>query len=172
MKTTIHLNQFLRTGKFGTVEFGDSMQTVVEKLGVADGTLNLGKGLKGLHYSRYEFVFDPEELFSIQNDHFKPEYPQLMEFENDTVRIDPGILRADAVKTPQDIAHRLRELDIAFARVKYFDRVALKTMGNVILDFDDEKWSDEEGDWGKIEPEENRPLIGIRFAEAQKTTVG
>jgi len=40
MKREIKTTEFLRTGKFGSVEINDSLETVIEKLGEPDGTHN------------------------------------------------------------------------------------------------------------------------------------
>ena len=88
MKTEIKIADFLLTGKFGTVEINDSIETVIEKLGQPDGEHNpkVVRPRKGIHYSMYEFMFLDNKLESIQNHRFDFFYPELMEFESEVFK--------------------------------------------------------------------------------------
>ena len=163
MKLEINIIDFLKTGKFGPVEINDSISTVMQKLGAPDGKINLSSPYKGIHYSMYEFVFNNNKLDSIQNDRFNLEYPELTEFENDTFKLHPSFLKADRIKTMKDIMAKLDQLIIEYRCFDYYGRKAIKTIGNVVIDFNDEVWSDAQNDFVKIECIENAELIGIRY---------
>ena len=165
MKTEIKVLDFLKTGRFGTVEMNDSMETVIHKLGKPDGDHNYDvvKPRKGIYYSMYEFMFLDDKLESIQNDHFDIINPELMEFENDTIKINSGFLKADRIKKMKEIESQLKLLHIEYDIVDYWGRKAIKTSGNVIIDFNDQQWSDDEDDFVKINNIEDYELIGIRY---------
>jgi hypothetical protein len=152
MKQEIYIIDFLKTGKFGTVAIGDAMETVIKKLGKPDWEHNyeVTKPRRGICYSYYEFMFLDDKLECIQNDHFNPDNPELMEFENDTFKLNTAFLKADRVKKFPEIEAELKQRNIPFTIIKYWERKAIKTIGNVILDFSDEKWSDEKEDFVKI----------------------
>ena len=111
----------------------------------------------------YEFFFENNKLESIQNDRFNPEYPELTEFENDTFKLLPSFLKANHVKTLKEITAELDLLQIEYHCIDYYGRKALKTVGNVVIDFNDEVWSDSQNDFIKIENIENAELVGIRY---------
>ena len=91
-RQTIKLSVFLSTGDFGGVNLKDSKEDVLAKLGEPTGVILSHE--KGLHYSMYEFAFVGNKLWYIQNDHFDPEYPELMLFENHMIKIDPEFMAA------------------------------------------------------------------------------
>ncbi len=163
MKTEIKISDFLKTGKFGTVEINDSVKTVIEKLGEPDGNINVSKPNKGIHYSMYELIFRNDKLESIQNDRFDPEYPELIEYENDKFKLNSEFLKADRVKRLSEIESELHKLNIEYNIIDYWDRKAIKTDGDVIIDFNDEVWSDNHNGFIKIENVKDYELIGIRY---------
>lgn len=165
MKAEIKITDFLKTGKFGTVEVNDSIESVIEKLGQPDGEHNpdVVKPRKGIHYSMYEFMFLDNKLESIQNDHFDIANPELTEFENDTFKLTSEILKADRIKILRDMETELDRLNIEYNIIDYWGRKAIKTEGNVIVDFNDEKWSDKADDYVKIENLKDFELLGIRY---------
>jgi len=165
MKYVIKISDFLKTGKFGTVEFNDSIEIVIKKLGQPNGGLNpdILKLRKGIHYSMYEFIFFEDKLESIQNDHFDTASPEKMEFENNQILIKPELIKADKKKNMKDIANELDSLNIGFEVIDYWGRKVIKTIGQVIIDFNDEMWSDKEKNWIKIKKKEDYELIGIRY---------
>ena len=165
MKLEIKISGFLKTGKFGRVEINDSMETVIEKLGKPDGEYNPNamKSRKGIHYSMYEFMFLDDKLVSIQNDRFDIRNPELMEFENDVFRIDPEFLKADRIKKMGEIESMLNRLNIDYSVIEYWGRRVIKTTGGVVVDFNNEKWSDKHGDFVNIENQKDFELIGITW---------
>ena len=165
MKPEIKISDFLRTGKFGTVEINDSIETVIKKLGQPDGEHNpkVVRPRKGIHYSMYEFMFLDDRLESIQNDHFDTQNPDLTEFENDEFKLNSEFLKADRTKTMSDIELELDRLKIEYRVIDYWERKAIKTIGNVVVDFSDEKWSDKEDEYVKIRNQNEFELIGIRY---------
>lgn len=86
-----------------------------------------------------------------------------MEFENEVIVFNSAFLKADKVKTLEEVAQELERVNIAFKVIDYWNRKALKTMGNVVIDFNDEKWSDTEEDCVYIENMQYFELIGIRM---------
>lgn len=163
MKLEIKITDFLRTGKFGTVEVNDSFKTVIEKLGKPDGIINVSKPYKGIHYSMYEFIFRNDKLESIQNDRFDSKYPELMEFENDKFKLHSAFFKADRSKRMKDIEFKLNELNIEYNIVDYQGRKVIKTIGNVVIDFDDENWSEKDDGFVKIKNMKDFELIGVRY---------
>lgn len=165
MKTIIKLSDFLKTGKFGTVAINDSIESVIEKLGPPEGDHNpdVVKPKKGIHYGMYEFIFNENKIEFIQNDHFDIAYPELMEYKNDVFEIDPQFLRADRMKKMEEIEAELNRLEIKYHLVDYWGRRAINTEGNVIVDFDNEIWSDEDENFALIENATDYQLIGIRY---------
>ena len=92
----IEIKQFIKIGKFGPVEIGMPKDKVLELLGPPDGEISCGKPTTGIHYSYYEFFFDPNKnLKGIQNDNYNPAYPENVEFKNDIFEIDPWFLRSE-----------------------------------------------------------------------------
>lgn len=163
MKQEIKITDFLRTGKFGNVEIHDSYDSVIEKLGKPDGNIRVVKHKRGIHYSMYEFVFSNNKLESIQNDRFDPEFPELTEFENDNFKVNTDFLKANSIKKLSEITFKLNQLHIGYDIIDYHDRKAIKTTSNVIIDFNDEFWSDKHNDFVKIDSIENYEFIGIRY---------
>ncbi|GGG30704.1 hypothetical protein GCM10011344_34550 [Dokdonia pacifica] len=163
MKREIKISDFLKTGKFGTVEINDSIKTVIEKLGEPDGNINVSKPNKGIHYSMYELIFSNDKLESIQNDRFDPKYPELTEFENDKFKLNSEFLKADRIQRLGEIESELDKLNIEYNIIDYCDRKAIKTIGNVVIDFNDEVWSDNQNGFVKIENVKDYVLIGIRY---------
>lgn len=165
MREVIELTDFLKTGKFGPVELGDSIETVREKLGEPnDSHAGNVKSNTSLVYTRYEFFFSENQLYFIQNDHYDPKHPEYMEFSNELISIDPGFLKADRVKKFGETLDILRDLDIPHQTIDYWERKAIKTRGGVVIDFLEEEWSDKANDWVKIEDHLQRPLIGFRYS--------
>jgi hypothetical protein len=165
MKPEIKISDFLKTGKFGTVEINDSIETVIKKLGEPDGEHNLDvvKPRQGIHYSMYEFMFLNDKLESIQNDRFDTENPDLMEFENDTFKLNSEFLKADRVKKMGEIESEFNKLNIQYNIIDYWGRKAIKTIRNVVVDFNNETWSDKDKDFVKIENMKDFELIGVRY---------
>lgn len=163
MKENISLTEFLRTGEFGPVSINDHKSTVIEKLGQPDGEISLSKGLHGIHYGWYEFVFDNNGLRSIQNDRFDPELPDSMEFSNDSFQVDSGFLKADKIKKLGEIETELVALRISFSLIDYWGRKAVRMTSGVVLDFNDEELVEEDSDSRKIEDVKDYTLIGIRY---------
>ena len=163
MKSEIKISDFLKTGKFGTVEINDSIKTVIEKLGEPDGNINVSNTKKGIHYGMYELIFSNDKLESIQNDRFDPKYPELIEFENDKCKLNSEFLKADRIKSLGEIELELNKFNIEYGIIDYWDRKVIKTVGNVVIDFNDEVWSDNHNGFVKIENMKNYELIGIRF---------
>ena len=121
----------------------------------------------GLYYSRYEFMFLNGCLESIQNDQFDPDYPDLMEYENEVFKVDTEFMKADAPKCRKDIEAYLQEYNIEYQPVAYWGREALQTSSGVVLDFADDQWSDEKETWVTIHPKEDHPFLGIRYFPKQ-----
>lgn len=163
MKPEIKISDFLKTGKFGTVEINDSIKTVIEKLGEPDGDINISKPNKGIHYSMYELIFSDDKLISIQNDRFDPDYPELTEFENVNFKLNSEFLKADRIKRLGEIGSELDKLNIEYNIIDYWGRKAIKTVGDVVIDFKDEVWSDNHNKFIKIENMRDYELIGIRY---------
>jgi len=163
MKLEIKISDFLKTGKFGTVEINDSVNTVIEKLGEPDGKINVSKPNKGIHYSMYELVFSNDKLKSIQNDRFDPKYPELTEFENEKFKLNSAFLKANRIKKLSEIEFELDKLNIKYNIIDYWDRKVIKTVGDVIIDFNDEIWSTNQNDFIKIKNVKDYELIGIRY---------
>ncbi len=163
MKQVIKITDFLKTGKFGSVEIGDSTEDVIKKLGKPSGTMNLREPYTGIHYSMYEFVFDESGLSSIQNDHFNPKGPSMMEFSNEKIQIDPEFLKADKIKTFCDIESHLIKLNLTYSKVENCDRMVLKMASGVFFDFYNDDWDAMDDDFNKLEDYKNSELIGIRY---------
>lgn len=163
MRFEINISDFLQTGKFGMVEINDSKDTVIKKLGEPDGNIKVSKHYRGVHYSMYEFMFLNDRLKSIQNDHFDPQNPDLTEYENDIFKLNSEFLKADRVKTMSDIKLDLDRFNIEYKVIDYWGRKAIKTSRGVVVDFNDEKWSDKESDYVKIQNQNEFELIGIRY---------
>ncbi len=167
MKQIIRISQFIKTGKFGCIELNDSFERVIMKLGGPEGKLSISKHLRGIHYGRYEFIFNNHGLMSIQNDSFDPRFPELIEFENEHFVIKSELIKANRIKYLADIQNELTKLKIEYSIVDYWGRTAIKTEGGVTIDFNNEKWSDKHNDWIKIKNKEDFELIGIRLTRNQ-----
>lgn len=148
---------------FGELELNNSYEQVLKKLGEPEGYIAVTKPLKSIHYGCYEFVFDASGLKSIQNDRFNPDYPELMEFENDTLCISPGVLEANKSKNMQDIEQALKDLGIDYTIIDYWGRKALKTHAQIVIDFNDEEWSAQQNNWLTTENTKDYKLIGFRY---------
>jgi len=87
----------------------------------------------------------------------------MMEFDNEQIIINPEFLKADRMKYWDEIESILKNLSIDYSVIDYWGRKVIKTKGNVVIDFNDEEWSDEKEVWVKITGKENLELIGIRY---------
>lgn len=163
MGAKIRISKFLRTGRFGPVKIEDSKAEVIRKLGKPDGEIQVKKPFIGIYYGRYEFFFDGSGLRSIQNDHFNPGFPDSMEFSNREIHIDPEFLRADKMKKLNEIESELIKHKIPYKYLEYWGRMVLKMESGVVIDFNDEKWDENEDSTTKINNPQEYELIGIRY---------
>jgi hypothetical protein len=85
-----------------------------------------------------------------------------MEFKNEKIVVNPEVFKADKEKSFREVLNYLQTEGIKHSVVEYFERKVIKTVGNVIIDFDDEEWSDTENKWIKSENHLNSKLIGFR----------
>lgn len=166
MKNKIKISEFLRTGKFGSVTIGDSPETIMQKLGKPDGYgpfNERNKRAKHIHYGKYEFFIMDGKLDAIQNDRYDPNYPHLMEYQNELIQIEVEFLKANRVKVLSEIKTELNNFNIPYTIIDYWGRKALKTISGVVIDFNDEKEIENEIDLVKIDNIEDYELIGIRY---------
>jgi hypothetical protein len=165
VKQIIEITEFLQTGVFGDVRINDSIEIVIKKLGKPDGgdSIKSRNSRKMIHYGMYEFMFTDNKLQSIQNDSFDTKYPELMEFDGENIVIDSGLMRADRVKYLKDVEKTLAKLNIKFEIIDYWERKAIKTEGNIIIDFNNGEWCDTENSHKMIDNIENYKLIGFRY---------
>lgn len=162
MKFRIKISDFLQTGQFGYVKLGDSKKEVIKLLGTPDGMINLSHPSKGIHYGKYEFIFVEDQLKLIQNDQFNIDHPKNMAFSNEFFQIDPVPFNRDDIQTLGNIETELKRLKISYSIIDYLDRKVIRTEGNIIIDFDDEKWSETINVFEKISNIKNYRLIGFR----------
>jgi hypothetical protein len=136
----ISIKQFIETGKFGPVHIGMTKDAVIRLLGQPDGTIACAKPRSGIHYSYYEFFFDATQtLHAIQNDNYHPQYPELVEFANEIIVIDPWFLRSSTPVKWSYVENLLRHENISYTPREYWGRKALQVLqSRVILDFEDE----------------------------------
>ena len=167
MKQEIDIVEFLKTGKFGSVQINDSLEIVIEKLGQPDGEINVSQPYKGIHYGWYELMFKDNKLQSIQNDHFDSEDKDSMEFENKSIKINSKFLKANSIKCFFDIKEILEKENIKHKEIEYWGRPAIETIGKVVLDFNNEFWSDNKGEIVSKTDQKELEFIGIRFYPLQ-----
>lgn len=107
MKKVISLKSFAESGKFGRIELGATKSEVIRILG-SDFEFIDGEESCIIQYGWYEFFFwtDSEKLFGIQNDHLQANctnHDEMIEFENDTFKIDTWFLTVGRDYTFSDV---------------------------------------------------------------------
>lgn len=160
---TVYLNEFLTTGKFGSIILGDQYETVIQSLGPPEGQMKVSKLARAIHYGYYEFYFTDDQLTNIQNDQFNPEYPEMMKFTNDQLVIEPGLFTAAKTKTLAILKEELESAKIIFTQIPYYGRTAIRTQHGIIIDFNDEYIDDQKESLTKHRNLGNHTLIGFRY---------
>ncbi len=149
----ISIEEFIKTGKFGSLELGVSKEMALSILGEPDSDTDLGETGSILLYAWYEFFFNREnKLHSIQNDNYDPKDEASYSFKNEKIEIDPWFLNAVDNQTIEEISDILNQKSIEFEIIDYYGRDAIRLESGVVIDFDEE-----ENEFGiKI-------LIGVRY---------
>lgn len=168
MKNTIKITEFLKTGKFGSVTIGDSPEIIIQKLGKPDGYgpfNKRNKRAKHIHYGKYEFFILDDKLDAIQNINYDPEYPHLMEFQNDLFQVELGFYQANRIKLMSEVKIELNRNKISYSVINYWGRKALKTNSGVVIDFNDEKVIEieKEMNYVKIDNIDDYELLGFSY---------
>jgi hypothetical protein len=93
---TIHLNEFIKTGKFGTITIGSTKTDLVNELGNEFDFDNCGE-TQIIKYGWYEFFFwtESELIFGIQNDHLQADctnHSEMMQYKSKLWSIDKWFL--------------------------------------------------------------------------------
>ena len=143
---TIYLKEFIKTGKFGTLEINFSTRDDILNLmgdGYDHGDFGTTQIIK---YAWYEFFYNSEDklLTGIQNDHLQYDcsnHEDMFMFENSIVRIDPWILKPNENVTFIEVIEHLEKDGVKFkiSRHGYVGALDYIELDNgVTLDFDDE----------------------------------
>lgn len=149
----ISIEEFIKTGRFGSVKLGMSKQMIIHILGNPDSNANIGINGDILLYGWYEFFINHEDrLHSIQNDNYDPKIPETFEFSNEKIEIDSWFLNKVENQTIESVAKLLKAKNIDFVAKNYYGRKIIQTGSGVIIDFDEE-----ENDFGV------KNLIGIWY---------
>ena len=167
MKQEINLSDFLRSGYFGEVTLGNSLEDTLFKLGQPNCQTPLNKTTTLVSYGSYEFTYKKGILVSIQNDRFDIKHPELMEFENESITIRSEFLSADKIKYKKEIIKELELAGIRYSTIDYFDRIAIQTEDNIILDFNNEYWCDTTHQMSYIADESMYEFFGLRLHDNQ-----
>ena len=140
----VSLKEFLRTGEFGPIRLGDSLDRVLELLGNSDFEMKQRKRKLPamIEYGLIEFYFDSESgyvLESIYADHFE----QLR--GGQTIDLDAWILRGRASKA--EIETALQSAKIGYTTIQPLDQIlsGIRTDGGVELLFGNSV--DKNADW-------------------------
>ena len=143
---------------------GCTYSDVINKLGPPDGHIKVAKGNKAIHYGYYEFYFTGDRLRTIQNDHFDPEYPEMMEFSNDLFTIEPAFFRPEQKRTMFEVEQHLHQSDIIFSEIEYFGRPVIQTSSGMIIDFSDEYYDKKSGNLAQFKDIKEHTLLGFRYS--------
>jgi|GEM_PF-6304301 len=149
----ISIKEFIRNGKFGPIEIGESKHVIVEALGAPDSDNDMGENGCILLYGWYELFIDCKDiLYSIQNDNYDSDLPATYEYQNGEIEIDSWFLDSTKGQDIESIAEEIRNEGIRLEKVEYYGRMVLKAQSGVIIDFNEEK-----NERGK------RELLGFRY---------
>lgn len=149
----ISIEEFLKTGKFGSLELGTPKEQAISILGTPDSDTDLGETGSILLYAWYELFFDQElKLYSIQNDNYDPKDADSYSFKNEKIEIEPWFLNGKENQSITEIVEIFCTHDMDYEIIDYYGREAIKLASGVVVDFDKEE--NEHG---------IKPLIGIRF---------
>lgn len=175
----IDLKQFIRTGDFGGIKVGTSTkQDVIDLMGSGFDWGDFGE-TQIIKYGWYEFFYwtNTEVVFAIQNDHLQNDctnHDEMIEYENDAVRIDTWFLKVDQDITFSQVANYLKGEGLAYQlEAQDYDGAIeyMRLPSGIAIDFTDEKkvWksvgSGEEWDMQQepINIQEDYILNGIRL---------
>ncbi len=185
---TIYLKDFVKTGKFGSIVLGMTIDEVIEILGTPEGITDYKNGHSEIIYAYYEFFYlsDKRILYGIQNDHLAT-FPNIKTgrvnnkndicFENGKFNIDIWFLKKNRFLTFKNVTDNLRKENIEFELTKGFnDDNIIKFESGVTLDFDDlsgmTSYDPNTKDWTwaeKIVDDDMKILNGIRLYDLSLT---
>ncbi len=176
---TISLKEFIRTGKFGTIEVGKSTkQDVIDLMGE---NFDFGDFYETqiIKYGWYEFFYwtETEVVFAIQNDHLQfdcSNHNEMIEYENSQIKIDSWFLTVNKDITRSEIMEILTKENIEFTSERFSPNVALehlKLKNDITIDFSDEirTWAEDKitGEYERheepIAQQKDYVLNGIRL---------
>lgn len=143
---TIHLKEFIRTGKFGTISIGSKKADVVNALGNKFDFADCGE-TQIIKYGWYEFFFwtESELLFGIQNDHLQADctnHKEMIHYKSKLWLIDKWFLEVNRNITFGKVEEYLISEGISYDIVPAYkgcDENVIKCMqSNVTFDFTNE----------------------------------
>ena len=149
----VNFKHFFKTGQFGTVELGDSIETVIEVLGDPDGKTHLGDTGVILTYGWYEFFFiHTGKLHSIQNDNYIPSNKNTFTFKNNNVEFDTWFFNATENQSIEKVSQLFDKNEMEYQAVDYYGRMAMKLNSGIIIEFAEEN-----------NQSDVRELVGFRY---------
>jgi phage anti-repressor protein len=115
---TIHIKEFIRTGKFGTISIGSKKNDVVNALGAKFHFADCGE-TQIIKYGWYEFFYwtESESIFGIQNDHLQADcttHEEMIDYKSELWTIDKWFLEVNKNITFGQIEKLLTEEGISF----------------------------------------------------------
>jgi len=146
---TVHLKDFITTGKFGSIHLGMTIDKVIDILGEPEGITDYKNGHSEIMYAYYEFFYSSKTkiLYGIQNNHLAT-FPNIKTgrvnnkkdicFQNENFVIDIWFLKRNRFLTFEDVVKNLEKEKVIFEIAKNFqNNNVIKFNSGVTIDFDD-----------------------------------
>lgn len=140
---TIHLKEFIKTGRFGTISIGSTKTDLVNSLGKKFDFADCGDS-QIIKYGWYEFFYwiENELIFGIQNDHLVSDcinHKEMIDYKSKLWTIDKWFLQVNKNITFSHVERLLTAEDIPFEIVPAYkgsDENVIKCLNsNVTFDF-------------------------------------
>lgn len=176
----VSIEAFIVSGCFGGVTIGTSKEMALQLLGTPDEDCHYGRESGGLIYSWYELFYNRKTgvVNGIQNDHLffwdestnrsaVKQHAEGFLFQNETIRVDPWLLKAGNNLRYSDILDYLTQKGVEFTEfTDSFTGCLICFSSGVKMDF-----CNPEYDWtentGSDYPDKNELFLnGIRLFES------
>ena len=143
---TIHLKEFIRTGKFGTISIGSTKTDVVNELGNKFDFADCGE-TQIIKYGWYELFYwtESELIFGIQNDHLQADctnHKEMIHYKSKLWSIDNWFLEVNRNVTFGQVEEYLIREKVSYDIVPAYkgcdENVIKCVLSNVTFDFANE----------------------------------
>lgn len=139
----IHFIDLIKYKRFGTIEIGDSKQTIITSLGQPDGVLNPAlkppAGSDVFYYGDFLFHCKDDSLYSISNTHiqdvFTWKFNPAFHYRNQHFRFTSWFSKPSIDTRLRNVKKKLESEGISYREAPFYDSMQLTLGDSISLDF-------------------------------------